>query len=360
MAGIKRRASVTMRDVARAAGVSVATVSYHVNGSARLSPATRGRVEKAVASLGYRPDPLARSLSLGRRDAVGLAAFIGSGPFIDLIFSPILAGAAEPAAATGRTIQLIPILENGSCAEWPARLLDVVDGTLILDWAASRAPWGEIRRRRHPVVLMNASMKGVVSVEVDQEGGGRLAASHLAGLGHKRVAVFTAAGPLEKRRAQGALRTFERCGVRAEVVSVNSSTEKARATLRALAARRSAARPTAVFCVSDWIALSVIQEAGRIGLRVPEDLSVVGFDDAALAAHAQPPLTTVRQPLREMGRVSVETLEAMLRGEKRTSCVLSVELVVRESTAPPSRRPGTGAGAPRPRRRPAAARGEKP
>ncbi|HEY8241077.1 MAG TPA: LacI family DNA-binding transcriptional regulator [Kiritimatiellia bacterium] len=323
---------VTIRDVARVAGVSSAAVSYYLNGTARLSEETGQRIGKAVRELEYRPDPLARSLSLGRRDVIGLAAMMGSRPYTDLFFAEIMAGVADAALQIGWAVQLLPIRDDPATGLWPARVMDGVAGTLVLDWAAGYAPWKEIEEGNHPVVLVNSTRKGIPSVDVDHEEGGRVAAAHLCALGHRRIVILGASGPLEKRRVDGAAREFRRCGIEPEVILVESSVDRAREALGHVLARHPLKRPTAVFAVSDWIALAVIDEAGKSGVLVPFDLSIVGYDDSILAETSSPPLTTVRQPLREMGRVSVEMLQCLLKRERPASPRLAASLTMRSST----------------------------
>lgn len=324
-----------MRDVAREAGVSVAAVSYHLNGTARLSPATGARIARAVKALGYRPDPLARSLSRGRREAVGLAALVGSRPYADLFLAEILAGAAEVAAGLGWPIHYLPIRQTAEQFTWPARVLDAVAGTLMLDWAADHAPWADIRASGHAVVLLNARRRGVVSVEVDNESGGGLAAEHLLSLGHRRVALISASGPLEQQREAGARRSFRAGGVAAESFKAESSADQAREIVTRLLARPAARRPTALFATSDWMALAVLDQARRCGVRVPEDLSVVGYDDSLLAEAAGPALTTIQQPLRDMGRIGLQRLLGLVNGEHPGPALLPVRLIIRSSTGRP-------------------------
>lgn len=329
---MKTRRAATIRDVARKADVAVGTVSHFLNDSATISPAKRAAIEKAIASLHYRPDPVARSLSLGRKHIINLAAMLGARAYTAFFFSDILAGLSHAAVETGWTIHHIPLQWEDEAA-WPARLLDQAGGTVILDDAATRAPWADIRRRRHPVVLLNASRKGVPSLEVDNFSGGRLAAEHLLALGHRRVAVFAGRVGIGRARLDGARSALDRKDVKAQYIHTDFSAPAAASLTRGLLSLDHNERPTAIFYATDWMARAGIAEIQKLGLRVPEDISVVGFDDCILAEEFTPALTTIRQPAYDMGHAAFELLFAAMHQKPARPRLFPVKLIVRESTA---------------------------
>jgi DNA-binding LacI/PurR family transcriptional regulator len=210
-----------------------------------------------------------------------------------------------------------------------------------------------LERRLPTVVVEEPQLDGVAFIGIDQRGGMRAVGEHLTGLGHRRVAVLTDRlapddfeGPVDAARLAAA--TFhvgrERlAGVREALAAAGAPAPAVRECPHAIEPARAAAhallsvepRPTAVAAITDVLALGVLRAAADLGLRVPEDLSVTGFDDVPAAAFAAPPLTTVRQPLRGKGEAAAELLAELLEGAPPRTVELPVELVVRESTGPP-------------------------
>lgn len=322
-----------IRDVARAADVSVASVSRLLNATMKVSEERARRIRRAIKTLGYRPDPVARSFSLRRRTAVGLAVPLGERAYTSLVLSDVLAGITEAAAEAGWTIHVVPVRDGGA---WPAALVDLVAGTIVMDVAAAAVPWADLKRTGHPAVLMNARRAGVPSVEIWNEEGGALAAERLAALGHRRIAVVGGRMEPMRLRAAGARAALRLRGIRTRIVEVDpAAPEPARRATRALLS--GTAPPTAIFYASDWMAWAGLAEARHLGRRIPDDLSIIGFDDSVLAAETDPPLTTVRQPLSEMGRTAFRMLLAGIEGRRIESVRLPVSLVDRSTTAPPPR-----------------------
>lgn len=338
---------VTLRDLARQVGVHPSTVSRVLSGdpAARLSQATRARILHLAAATGYRPNRLARSLKIQRTHILGMLIPDITNPF----FSGLLRAVEDAAGAAGYNVILCNTDDSGARFEQHLRVLveGHLDGLLIATARRSDPPIDGLRARGMPYVLVNRRRDDpddswVVS---DDRHGVRLAVAHLASLGHRRIAhiagvagISTAAArqaAFREAMAEHGLPVDERLVV-GDGGFTEAAGERGMARLLTVLAAR---RPTALFAANDLAALGAIAAARAAGLRVPEDLSVVGYNDIPLARQIEPRLTTVRVPLYEMGRLAAETLIRRLGGrpgpdEKPEHVVLPVELVVRGSTAP--------------------------
>jgi len=334
--------ATTISDVARRAGVSTATVSRVLSGIGQARPDTRARVLAAARDLGYRPSGVARSLKLRRTRTVGLIVTDITNPFF-----PQLVRAVEDAA---RERDFAVLLCNA--AEDPEReagYLEVlagrrVDGIIVASagLGARQAAW--ITRAPLPVVLVNAAAgPAAPTLLSDNVGGARLALDHLIALGHRSIGHV--AGPAGNAaapdRLAGARLALDAAGLGADRLAVAGGDGHVaggtRATVELLAAVPDL---TAVFAYNDLSAIGAIRAIRAAGLRVPSDVSVVGFDDVDLAAYADPPLTTVAQDIASLGRRAVGRLFELIDGDVRPGAgseptVLPVRLVVRGSTAPP-------------------------
>jgi len=335
--------ATTISDVARRAGVSTATVSRVLSGIGQARPDTRARVLAAARDLGYRPSGVARSLKLRRTRTIGLIVTDITNPFF-----PQLVRAVEDAA---REREFAVLLCNA--AEDPEReagYLEVlagrrVDGIVVASagLGARQAAW--IARAPLPVVLVNAAAgASVPTLLSDNVGGARLAVDHLIALGHRSIGHV--AGPAGNAaapdRLAGARLALEAAGLGADRLAVAEGDGHvaggARATAELLAADPGL---TAVFAYNDLSAIGALRALRAAGLRVPADVSVVGFDDVDLAAYADPPLTTVAQDIASLGRRAAERLFELVDGDARPASagagptVLPVRLVLRGSTAPP-------------------------
>jgi DNA-binding LacI/PurR family transcriptional regulator len=356
----KRRA--TIKEVAAEVGVSPATVSNAYNRPDQLSEEVRGRVMDAARRLGYAgPDPTARGLRRGRAGAIGvLYADRLSYAFADPAAVLFFEGVSRAAEEAGLGLLLVPGSISGRYDPEAVRAA-AVDGFVVYCMAEGDRMIGAVSDRRLPAVLVDdppeALAEGMSRVGVDDEGGARAAAEHLVGLGHRRIAVISyeltpqpvggLAGP--DRQAQTAFRStrlrldgyrkvVESAGVAWPSVPVyecpeNVPEEGANAA-RVLIAMDP--RPTAVLAISDQLAFGAVEAAREMGLDVPGDLSVVGFDDVPEAARSNPPLTTVHQDHFEKGLLAGRLIVARLEGqEPQSPRTLPTTLVVRESTAPP-------------------------
>jgi LacI family transcriptional regulator len=335
----------TMNDVARAANVSIATVSHVINGTRFVSAERVDRVNAAMQELGYTPDATARSLRVGRTDTIGLVIPDNSNPF----FAALARGIEEAGFEAGYTT----ILANSN--ERPDRehryvstlVSKRVDGLIL---SPSRGDHGTLSRllqnARIPVVVVDrdAALPNADVVVYDNAGGSYEAARHLIELGHTSIGCV--AGPADATTATDRVHGFRRALADAGLPLSDHAVVEAdfhfsggrEATARLLA---TGDRFTALFAANDLMAAGAIRELADRGIAVPRDVSVIGYDDAPLAEMLSPALTTMRQSLDEMAHMAVSLLLSRMSGSDGTPPsrhVLPTSLVVRESTAPPRRR----------------------
>ena len=334
----------TLHDVARRAGVSPMTVSRVVNGSAKVSPQLRDRVEAALAETGYLPNTLARSLRAQRTDTIALLLPDMTNPF----FTELAHGVEAAAREAGITMILANSDER---ADEEQRLVQMllqrqVDGLLVVPAAGGSETIALCRERGvHLVVVDRRPQDGEVDVvRSDSEGGAYALGQLLAGLGHRQMAVLSGPQgvPTAVDRVVGFRRAVvEEAGLPEPLVfhgafKIDSGTEMT------LAAMRSVPVPTALFAANNFIAIGALHALDELALRVPEDIAVVGMDDLPEAMVTFPFLTVAAQPAFEMGRESVAMLLDSLAHPGRPSreVVLPTTLVVRRSSGGP-----VGAGA---------------
>ena len=334
-------ARVTIREVAEEAGVSIATVSRVLNARGDVSPETRELVSRIIRDRGYSANRSARHLSAGRTGLVGVLV-----PLVyPAYFSAILAGAAEALNEQDLRVVLSPTDHQH---EREVSLLDrllhgLTDGALIILPEESSDELAKLLDEGYRFVVVDPLEpldERIPSVSAAHTSGADQAMQHLLGLGHRRIAAIT--GP------RGWVATEDRRrGYHAALAAAGILPDPAlevEADFEILGGREAARnllglpeRPTAIFAFNDNHAIGVLQAARARGLRVPEDLSVVGFDDVEHAMIVTPTLTTVRQPLAEMGRTAVSLLMRLLESQRIETLriELATRLVVRESTAPP-------------------------
>jgi DNA-binding LacI/PurR family transcriptional regulator len=361
MAGLRP----TLRTVADAAGVSPMTVSNAYNRPDQLSVGTRDRVLLVAAQLGYAgPSPAGRSLRRGRSDTVGvLLTERLPYAFADPGLLALLHGLASGLAEAGQALLLVPTdlpPRPGDGVSAPTGALSVVRTgivqTAIVDALVlcslspdDPAVTAAIARRIPLVTVGSPRLPGVPFVGIDNEQAAAAAALHLFELGHRRIGVvsvprgsYADGRPARtgiRDRVTGFLTTLRESGISPGSVAVieasghsQSAGAIAAAELLRLPPRR---RPTAIFAVTDVLALGVLQAASELGLDVPTALSVVGFDDIAEASRTVPPLTTVAQPLFEQGRATAALVLAQIAGRTVRSPRLRTHLTVRGTTGPP-------------------------
>lgn len=323
---------VKMEDVARAAGVSVATVSKVVNGRYGVSRATSERVSAVIDQLGYETSLGAQSLRSHKTNVIGvlLAEFE---PFS----TELLKGASDAVAGTGYELLAYSGGHRGGAVGWERRSLSRLGGTLI-DGAIIVTPTVVDARPGVPVVAVDphTGPSGVPTVDSDNFAGAVLATQHLLRLGHRRIAHLSGRADLESSRLRedGFRHAMAEAGVPVDEQLVRVGgyrPEGAQQSARELLSLPD--RPTAIFAANDLSAIRTMQVARDLGLSVPDDLSVVGFDNVPESAVAVPPLTTIEQPLRQMGEEALRMLVAVLDGQEppTTHLRLPTALVERSS-----------------------------
>ncbi len=328
-----------MTDVAKLAGVSHQTVSRVLNDSPQVRAETRERVLAAVETLGYRPNAMARGLVSRRSKVLGVVTFD------TVLFGPasMMLGIerAARAAGYGVSIATLETVDRPSVLAAVNTLADQgVDGVIVIAPQQTTAAALHSMPRQLVVVAVEAGQDaGLPAAAVDQFEGTRLAVRHLLDLGHRTVwHVSGPAGWLEARdRAEGWRRALEAAG--AEIPPLIGGDWSARSGYEAGLVLAAQSGVTAVFAANDQMALGLLRAFAERGIRVPEDVSVVGFDDIPEAAYLTPPLTTMRQDFDEVGRRSMQLLLQLLESDTDVPEPPPVvpTLVVRESTAPPAR-----------------------
>jgi DNA-binding LacI/PurR family transcriptional regulator len=328
----------TLATVAAVAGVSPATVSRVINGSAPVTPPVRGAVEAAIERLGYVPNRAARSLVTRRTDSIGLVVRepVGFG-IADPYLSSIVVAASQSLVGTG--VQLVVMLaQDGDDHAQLAHYVrgGHVDGVMLVSVHDDDPLPGQLIRAGIPTVLGSRPMTpidGGVFVDVDHEAGARAVAERLLAGGRRRIA--TVAGPQDMSAAVDRLRGF-RATVREAgepqppVAFGDFTRETGESAMRELLDREPDI--DGVFVANDLMALGAMTALKAGGRRIPDDVAVIGFDDVELAQHAEPPLTTVRQPIAEQARLMVEILVRQIGGAAAPEpVVLPTTLVARAS-----------------------------
>ena len=326
---------VTLQTIADALGVSRTTVSNAYNRPDQLAPALRDRILATARELGYSgPDPAARGLRSGRRDVVGLLFTEQlSYAFTDPAAVLLLQGIARATEAAGLALLLVPAHGRGARS---AVQDAVVDAFCIYSMPDGHPNVHAALERRLPTIVVDEPrLEGHAYVGIEDRKGARLAAEHLLGLGHRRFALLSEP-TRDRERLRGYRDALQAAGIAWEQVvrheQAANHPDRGLEGGRALLAAEP--RPTALLACTDQLALGALEAARELGLRVPEDVSVVGFDDVPGAAWSTPALTTVRQPLLEKGEIAGRLLIAA--APDRDEVILPVELVVRGTTAPPA------------------------
>jgi LacI family transcriptional regulator len=345
---------VTIRDVARKAGVSVGTVSNVLNRPSYVNAATKAKVEKAISALGFAPTGTARQYRAGRERTLGLALADMGNPF----FVDIALGAEAMAKELG--VGMV-ICHNGEDPGREEQNLDLlaqlrVQGIMITPVDEQNARLGQLKEIGLPIVHVDRVSSGLPCcwLATDDHRGGRLAGEHLADVGSRRPA-FVGSLKISRQvqdRYQGFVDGFSSAAPAGSAIELIDATawtmEAGREVGRTLAARRASDRPDALFCANDLLALGLLAELQLHGIEVPRDIGLIGFDDLVWAEAAVVPLTSIRQPRTLLGRIAVSMLiDEIDEGPDHVHRhqVLQPELIIRRSTVP--------AGGSSPRRRPA-------
>jgi LacI family transcriptional regulator len=326
----------TLNDVAQAAGVSPTTVSRYLGRSIVLPQATRDRIDAAIAALDYRPNLLAKRLSTGKAEAIGLVT-----PEIDNPFFAQLAAAVESEAEKHGYAVILSSTHGDPMREMSAvrRMRDGhVDGMVLITGRPDDGRLARLLARDDKVVLLDEDVPGVglCRVFVENDFGALMATRHLIAAGHSDIAFI--GGPPRLMSVRERLAGFKRALAEANlpagaVFLQDYSRAFGHAAAQAILALPR--RPTAIFASSDYLAIGVLGAFAQVGLSVPQDMSLIGFDDMPFADLMNPPLTTIRQPVPDMGRTAFQRLLALIQGEAAAPLTrLPVDLVLRQSVLP--------------------------
>ncbi|MFI9845926.1 LacI family DNA-binding transcriptional regulator [Nonomuraea sp. NPDC051941] len=315
--------TVTIRDVARASGVHVSTVSRTFSAPHMVNAATRTRVLTVAEELGYRPNRAARALTTGRTHNLGLIVADIANPF----FPPLIKAAHSAARQRDYHLFVADTDEEAATEEELVQAFSKqVDGLVLCSPRSSNKALERLAARV-PLVVINRRLRGAATVLMDVGHGARLAVEHLTGLGHRRVALVSGpAGSWTSAEIRTAAEQVE--GVELIVIGPNAPTERG-----GLAAARRVrdSGATGVLAYNDLVAIGLIEGLGDLGLSVPRDVSVIGIDDIVSGRLNRPKLTTVAMPTAAAGRLAVD----LLIQEVTATTSLETRLVIRDSTAPP-------------------------
>lgn len=348
------KSAPSMKDVAALAGVSIGTVSNVINVPERVSETTQAKVHRAIKELGWQRNEAARQLRAGRSRTIGIVLLDVSNPY----FSEVFRGAEDLLLERG---YMAYIGNSDHDAERESRLLEEfqkyqVQGVIVAPVGTTSGPAEALSEQGVPVVLIDRGARGGMDgIGDDDVEGGRLAVSHLLSLGHRRIAF--AGGPLHltqiRDRVQGSEQALEVLSVQGEEATLlcfhtpNLDIASGQEAAIYLLSMDEEERPTAVFAANDLVAIGLLQGLVSAGKQVPGDIAIIGYDDIPYAGAAAVPLSSIRQPAREMGRAAAEMLLDRIEEEaaQGQECFAHIdrepevrqfrpELVVRRSTDP--------------------------
>jgi alanine racemase len=340
---------VTINDIARKAGVSKTAVSFAFNNPDHLSEATRDKIHRIADELGYIPDPVARSMSTGKTGTIGILV---PQPIPDIMRNPFipefLEGVGEACTEASFSLMIVPPLE-GSIRR--AIKNAAVDGFLTLGLEETKKTMMVLKQRRMPYVTVDSDpIIGISAVNVDDENGARDAMREVIAAGHRDIVIVAILSGKAckyeeyvgtvRARMNGYLAALkendlELDGKRIRLIESFSTREDGIEAFKDI--WKSNQRPTAIIAMSDIIALGIMKAAQDAGVRVPQELSIIGFDDLPLSSMVTPALTTIAQPLREKGCLATQVLLAYINGDKTPQHhVLPTQLIKRHTLCPPA------------------------
>lgn len=338
---------ITSFDVAKKSGVSRSTVSFVLNDipGIRISPETRQRVLDAAHELGYHPDSAGRKLASGRSNTIGLVLRQSREQvFADALLPKVVLGVGQAAAQYGFQILLNAVEPEDTNGYIRLIQENHVDGIILSGPQQNDLEIIHLYKEGFPIILMGQLPNSPLPfVDIDAIAGSQRAVSHLIELGHRRVAMITNA-PLEYTSAQQRFAGYERAlkqaglAIDPELLKAGAYTpQSGYAAMQELL--QCTPRPTAVFVASDVVAVGAIQAVKEAGLRIPEDIAIVGFDDIPLAEFFDPPLTTIRIPSYGLGWAASESLVKLIHDKNldQPEIFLDSELIVRQSSRPKSK-----------------------
>jgi DNA-binding LacI/PurR family transcriptional regulator len=329
---------ISITDIAKAAGVSPSTVSRALQDHPRIGSQRRSVIRALAQEMGYQPSQAARSLVTGRTKTLGIVVSDVTDPFV----TEVLKGAEQAGRELGYSL-LFATSSRDSVQEFhAARLLLArqVDGMIVISSRGADRYAELLRSNGTPLILVNNELdgEGAYSVRTDNAGGMRQVLTHLLELGHRRIAFI--AGPEAGRSSKERLQSYREISALCElpeaselVIDGNGLLEDGRRAFAVLVGQ--AQPPTAVTCYNDLTAIGLMAAAHEAGTRVPDDLSVIGYDNIPLSAFTVPPLTSVEQPKEVLGRMAVMNCVRALTGEHVPDVVVPNRLVIRRSTSYP-------------------------
>ncbi|OAS14289.1 LacI family DNA-binding transcriptional regulator [Paenibacillus oryzisoli] len=334
----------TIYDVAREAGVSIAAVSQVMNGKGKISEERRTEILKVMEKLNYQPSVIASALTGKKTYTLGLLVPDISNPF----FAEIARAVEDQGHNLGYSLVICSTDNKDERVERYLNLLQQksVDGMIIGTGMDNKEMLTPLMERSIPVVMIAREMSdlAVHTVVVDDFVGGTLSAQHLLELGHTRMAILAEHTKVtsSRERVKGFMTTLAEAGIEIPEGSVRNcryTVEDGKREAIELLEKAAGERPTALFCCNDMLAIGALQAAKQLKLRVPEDISVIGFDNTILASVTDPPLTTIAQPIEPMGKQVVDLLilELQKKSQAKQRIVMRPELIIRQSTTAPAK-----------------------
>ncbi|AEF53133.1 LacI family DNA-binding transcriptional regulator [Marinomonas posidonica] len=327
----------TIKDIARLSGAGASTVSRVINKSGYVSNTTRLRIEKAIIELGYTPNIGARTLRSGKSNLIGILV-----PSIKVDFFARLAHKLEQMLfAQGYQTMICSTAEDTKHeAKYIEMLLNQkVAGVMVASVGNESAAFTKLQNANIPVLALDRQLIGldVPFVRADHFEGGRLAAEHLISLGHQSISIIGAPDQSEpvKLRTEGAIETCKKAGIKVPNTILGSKHSVWACESLANEALSFSPRPTAIIATSDIAAIGVLHAARELGINIPEDLSVTGFDDTPMASYVFPPITTIAQPIEEIAEVAIKTMISFIKKANidiNQKIMLPVNLKIRKST----------------------------
>lgn len=337
---------LSIKDIARAASVSHSTVSRALRNSPLVNLQTAEKIRRIAKENNFRVSAVGRSLATGRTHSIGIVVTTITDPFI----AEVVTSVEETANARGFSVVLANSKGDADREMKVVQSIEErrVDGILVLSSRVGSVYMPLLAEMKIPIVLINSQHPGdfVYSLTIDNLEASQAAVRFLIQLGHRKIAYISDKFGLQSdtERLLGYRRSLEGSGLKFRpefIVSGDADAEGGMHAMEQLLALTDI--PTAVFCYNDMTALGALKAVRRGGLSVPEDISIVGFDDLTIASYTHPPLTTIRQPKQQMGRMATELLLNLIDGSKaETSRKVHGELIVRDSTAPPRSRVTAG------------------
>ncbi len=331
---------ITIADIAKKAQVSAMTVSRVLSGKGVVAKSTEARVRSVIKELDYYPNLLARSLSSNRSMNIGVTIPIMEQVLMDNYITQVLSGITDVAQQANYHITLIPFDPYGKTRDEFVKWAHskILDGLILIKTIMDDQRIHALAESGFPFILLNHKLRRANVNFVDSRNvtGARMAVDYLYHKGHRQIACV--AGNLEESNARDRLRGFKEA-MRKNKLELKDEWiipgwfDQQAAYIESQQLFETETRPSAVFCADDYMAIGVMRRIHEMGLRVPQDVAVIGFDDIELAAYINPALTTIRQPLPEMGRKSAAILLDLIEGKRKgpVQKFLEVELVERET-----------------------------